>query len=431
MKTGLPTALVYGWDRFGEIRLTTDIYWEEDLFEDVIIHSYPSSKNFKNDFANHRSDIIIVFGDIPKEISDISIHDTVIASKLIHYDEYHEDNIFANIIVCQSTFWACKSQKEIYGNSDTPILSVFTPTYETNERIFRTYDSLTQQTYQNWEWVVVDDSPEGDYRTWEYLKQIASTDHRVHIHRMTPNSNGNVGEVKHRAAMLCNGEWLFELDHDDVLISTCLQEVLDASKVHPDAGFIYTDVTEVYEDGSPRKYTNTIGDDWYGHTDNTFAWGYAGHTWEEFDGKTWLTHHYPDMNPKTIRFNIGMPNHCRVWHRDTYHKVRGHSRNISVADDYELIVKTFLETKMIHLKRMMYVQYNNHNSTVDNNRVDINRRARLIRDYYDPFIHERIKELGGYDWSWDYNSNRCYQLTNEMDSKRYGDREEVLNYIIK
>ena len=40
-----------------------------------------------------------------------------------------------------------------------------------------------------------------------------------------------------------------------------------------------------------------------------------------------------------------MPNHCRVWNRDTYHKIRGHSRHISVADDYELIVKTFLETK--------------------------------------------------------------------------------------
>ena len=25
--------------------------------------------------------------------------------------------------------------------------------------------------------------------------------------------------------MLCNGEWLFELDHDDWLISTCLEDV--------------------------------------------------------------------------------------------------------------------------------------------------------------------------------------------------------------
>lgn len=430
MKTSLPTALVYGWDRFGEVTLQSDVYWEENLQENVIIQSYQSSENFKTDFAKHRSDIIVVFGDIPKEISDITIYDSVIASKLIQYDEYLIDNVFANVIVCQSTFWACKSQKEIYANKETPILSVFTPAYKTNERIFRTYDSLNRQTYQNWEWVVVDDSPEGDYKTWEYLKQLASTDHRINVYRMTPNSNGNVGEVKHRAAMLCNGEWLFELDHDDVLISTCLEDVLDASKQYADVGFIYTDVTEVYEDGTPRQY-GRIGDDWYGHPDNWFDWAYAGHTWQEFDGKLWLTHHYPDINPKTIRFNIGMPNHCRVWHRDTYHKIRGHSRNISVADDYELIVKTFLETRMVHLKKMLYVQYNNGDSTVDNNVKDINRRARLIKDYYDPLIHQRIIELGKYDWAWDTLLNRAHPLQNWMDRSRYYDKEEVLNYIVE
>ena len=156
-----------------------------------------------------------------------------------------------------------------------------------------------------------------------------------------------------------------------------------------------------------------------------------GHTWETRDGQKWLVHHYPEINPKTIRFNIGMPNHCRIWNRDTYHKVRGHSRHISVADDYELIVKTFLETKFIHLKKMLYVQYNNGDSTVDNNVIDINRRARLIRDYYDPMIHKRIKELGGFDWSWNEDDNRCYQLQAWMDGTRFYDREEVLNYIVE
>lgn len=66
MKTSLPTALVYGWDRFGEVTLQSDVYWEENLQENVIIQSYQSSENFKTDFAKHRSDIIVVFGDIPK-----------------------------------------------------------------------------------------------------------------------------------------------------------------------------------------------------------------------------------------------------------------------------------------------------------------------------------------------------------------------------
>ena len=86
---------------------------------------------------------------------------------------------------------------------------------------------------------------------------------------------------------------------------------------------------------------------------------------------------------------------------------------------------------MIHLKKMLYVQYNNGNSTVDNNATDINRRARLIKDYYDPFIHQRILELGKEDWSWDETQNRGHYLQDWMDRTRYYDREEVLNYIVE
>ncbi len=74
---------------------------------------------------------------------------------------------------------------------------------------------------------------------------------------------------------------------------------------------------------------------------------------------------------------------------------------------------------------MLYVQYNNGDSTVDNNRIDINRRARLIRDYYDPYIHARIKQLGKFDWAWHENNNRSYQIQSWMDRSRYYDREEV------
>ena len=126
-----------------------------------------------------------------------------------------------------------------------------------------------------------------------------------------------------------------------------------------------------------------------------------------------------------------MPNHLRAWRRDVYFKIRGHNRNISVADDFELIVKTFLETKFTHIKKMLYLQYNNRNSTVDNNSTDINRKARLIRDYYDVQIHERIKQLGGFDWNWDLNEGHSHKLQNWMDRTRYYDNEEVLNYTVE
>ena len=64
---------------------------------------------------------------------------------------------------------------------------------------------------------------------------------------------------KNLRQMLCDGEWLFELDHDDWLISTCLEDVLNVKNTNDKSLFIQ-DVTEVEEDNSPRQY-GYIGDD--------------------------------------------------------------------------------------------------------------------------------------------------------------------------
>jgi hypothetical protein len=76
---------------------------------------------------------------------------------------------------------------------------------------------------------------------------------------------------------------------------------------------------------------------------------------------------------------------------------------------------------------MLYLQYNNRNSTVDNNVTDINRRARLIKDHFDLKIHQRIQELGKYDWMWDNDENRSYL---EFNGKlMFYESEEVMNYV--
>ena len=88
-----------------------------------------------------------------------------------------------------------------------------------------------------------------------------------------------------------------------------------------------------------------------------------------------------------------------------------------------------METKFLHIKKCLYLQYNNKTSTVDLNVIDINRRARLIRDYYDIQIHNRIESLGVEDWDWVPELNRSHEDTWWMDHTRYFDREGVMNYI--
>ena len=404
---------MYGWRELGTFTLTSDVYYEENLLDEVIVHSLPFTNEINKDYSLYQPDIIMGYN------FNLTSNNRIISNRIVKYSNFPPDNILANDIVCQATFRNCENIK--------PKFSIFTPTYNTGKRIYRTYESLKKQTLDDWEWVIVDDSPNDE--TWNLIQDISKNDFRVKVHKIYPSSNGNIGLVKHRACSLSNGEWLVELDHDDTLITTCLEECNKAINKFPKAGFLYSDVCELYEDGEMKTYDHDLSGNWYGRDDNYFDFAYAGHTYVEADGNMYVTHHYPDINPLTIRFNISMPNHVRVWKKEVYDKIGGHNINTPIADDYELIVRTFLNTEMVHIKKMLYLQYNDRNSAVDNNAIDINRRARLIRDHYDLQIHNRILELGKTDWNWDDSLGHSQKFQNNISIKKYYEEEEVLNKI--
>lgn len=406
------TALIYNWHSLGTIEINSNIYSQENLENTITLHSLRFTGELEKDIIQYNPDIVVYEGEL------IKIDNSVLTEKCLQYTKFPTDEILANDIVTHVISKNCQQIATIF--------SIFTPAYKTEYKIFRLYESLKNQTFTNWEWVVLDDSP--DNITWDIIQFISKNDFRVKVYKLYPITEGNVGLAKNRVASLCDGKWLVELDHDDVLTKNCLQECYDASMKFPDAGFMYSDVCEVYENGEMKFYDHNWSGDWYARSDNTFDFGYAGHTWVTNDNKNYLTHHYPDINPLTIRFNISMPNHVRVWKRDVYNKIGGHNKSFPVADDFELILRTFLNTRIIHIKKMLYIQYNNHNSTVDNNSIDINKRARLIRDYYDLAIHNRIIELGFKDWNWNNELGHSQKISNEVLVRKYYEEEQVMNY---
>ena len=143
MKTKKPSAIVYGWYKEGEELLQSDIYWEEMLEEDVVIISLPYNDTVFEDYSKHRPDLIISIG------IEINVPHYQLKKIHRHYDEPLIDNVLANIIVCQTVFTSCEVIR--------PRFSIFTPVYKTGERIRRTYQSLKEQIWTNWEWIVVDD----------------------------------------------------------------------------------------------------------------------------------------------------------------------------------------------------------------------------------------------------------------------------------
>ena len=114
--------------------------------------------------------------------------------------------------------------------------------------------------------------------------------------------------------------------------------------------------------------------------------GYCDYKQEKWNNTTLNVAQQTGVNPKTIRHIVGVANHIRAWRRSTYFEIGGHNRNLTVADDYELIVRSFLKTKFCRIPKLGYIQiiYNNEleRNTHDISRGDIQRRVSSIVSFY-------------------------------------------------
>lgn len=269
---------------------------------------------------------------------------------------------------------------------DPPLVSVFTPTYKTGQRFLRPYRSLLEQSYVNWEWIIWDDSDD-DGETAAMIEALAATDHRITLIK-PPRHSGVIGEVKYNACMATRGQILVELDHDDALLPHTLNDIAATWRKYPQCGFYYSDFAEVGPNYEALKYADGWG------------WGYGAYRWEDYRGNRLAVAIAPNINAKTIRGLVAAPNHVRAWRRDVYLAVGGHNRFLHVADDMELMIRTFISTQMIRIPKLCYLQFQDGGNTQRLRNKDIQRHVRVLTNRYDKPVHDRLVALGVDDWIW-------------------------------
>lgn len=295
------------------------------------------------------------------------------------------------------------------------VVSYYTPLYHTSrDQIYRTYLSLIQQTDNRWEWVLVQDS-ELSTETMNIIQDIVHRDSRIRFYSMSPYSNGNIGEAKHRASMLCNGYILAELDHDDVLMPELTSKIKRASEKHPECGFFYCDTIlcddnfnkiERFPDGFALGYG-----DYYTVTERNPITNQM----QEFDVCMCR-----GINPMTIRHIVGVPNHVRAWRKELFMKIGGYNRNLPIADDYELLVRTFLNTRMCYIQYAGYIQimHNNNTQDQDGKRQEIQERVNAIANAYHNSIKQRFEELSVHDWVYEQQPQSADNIWNLSNYNR-------------
>ena len=134
------TALIYNWNSLGTIEINSNIYSQENLENTIILQSLRFTGELEKDIIQYNPDIVVYEGEL------IKIDNSVLTEKCLQYNKFPTDDILANDII---THVISKNCQQI-----VPIFSIFTPAYKTEYKIFRLYESLKNQTFTNWEWVV-------------------------------------------------------------------------------------------------------------------------------------------------------------------------------------------------------------------------------------------------------------------------------------
>lgn len=137
-------------------------------------------------------------------------------------------------------------------SSDVPFLSIVTPFFNAGGTFVETMQSVQCQTFQQWEWIIVDDASTSQDGT-HILESLRSRDSRVkvvtHPRNLGPSAARNTG---YREAQ---SDFIFQLDSDDLLEPTTIEKLVWFLISHPEWSFGGT-----YQVGfQENRYLNSNG----------------------------------------------------------------------------------------------------------------------------------------------------------------------------
>ena len=124
------------------------------------------------------------------------------------------------------------------------LVSIVTPSYNTADFIAETIKSVQDQTYTNWEMIIVDDCSTD--RTDEIVAEFVAEDPRIRY--MKNEKNCGAAQTRNRALREARGRWIAFLDSDDLWLPTKLERQVSFMEANG-YSFSYTQYSEITESG--------------------------------------------------------------------------------------------------------------------------------------------------------------------------------------
>lgn len=115
-----------------------------------------------------------------------------------------------------------------------PLVSIIIPVFNREAIISNTLDSVKNQTYENWECIIVDDNSSDN--SIKICEQYANENNQFKILKNT-KPKGNASQCRNIGINQSEGEFIIFLDSDDYLLKTCLENRVKVIQRNPNLDF--------------------------------------------------------------------------------------------------------------------------------------------------------------------------------------------------
>lgn len=216
-------------------------------------------------------------------------------------------------------------------------VSLFTPAHHA-QYLPDLWKSLERQTYQDFERIIL-------FNNWGD-RPDAPKDDRIKIHYDTCQwwNKKFIGRLKSECCKRCTWDIFFEMDYDDELEPTALEETVKAFE-DPEVVFAFSNSVNV---NFKENWWHISGRTWNSY----FWWMFRKYIWRNTEVYEAIS---ADPEPQNISRIYFAPNHLRAYRATTYKEIWWYDESLEISDDHDIWLRMYLAGKVKHINKPLYI----------------------------------------------------------------------------
>jgi glycosyltransferase involved in cell wall biosynthesis len=238
------------------------------------------------------------------------------------------------------------------------LVSIVMPIYNHASIAGDAVKSILAQTYKNFELIIVND---GSTDGLEKVLETYQKDERV---RIINQPNQKLPSALNTGFNNAKGEFYTWVSADNITHKNWLETLIDALKIYPSAGLVYSDYELIDETGKSLSDSNFRASNRIGENPRCFLPPIVEIQNFHLSGNNFLGASF-------------------LWRKETHHIVGVHNENLFGLEDYDFWLRFNLVSPIIHIDKNLYsyrVHKNTLNSSLNSHEVSKLRFKTLFED---------------------------------------------------